>query len=126
MRPGLTFAAVALALGLATPAAAEGVIGMDAVKAGLDTGTIVLVDVREPDEFTSGHVPGAINLPLSSFSPSALPKSTDKTVVVMCRSGRRAGQVQAITAATGRRDLVNYSGSMNEWSAKGGPIVTGR
>lgn len=110
---------------LAGPAFADGVISMDAVRAGLAKGGIVLVDVREPDEFTAGHVPGAINLPLSKFDPAALPKPEGKQVVVMCRSGHRAGQAQAIAAAAGRTDVVDYAGSMNEWTAKGGPVVTG-
>ena len=127
MRLRLTFAALVLVSGLSVlPAAADGVIAMDAVKAGMANGSIVLVDVRETDEFGAGHVPGAINLPLSRFDPAALPKPADKTVVVMCRSGRRAGQAQAIAASAGRGDLVNYSGSMNEWAAKGGAVATGQ
>lgn len=110
---------------LAGPAFADGVITMDAVRAGLAKGGIVLVDVREPDEFTAGHVPGAINLPLSKFDPAALPKPEGRQVVVMCRSGHRAGRAQAIAAAAGRTDVVDYAGSMNEWTAEGGPVVTG-
>ncbi|NLH79347.1 MAG: rhodanese-like domain-containing protein [Phyllobacteriaceae bacterium] len=98
---------------------------MDAVATGLKAGSVVLVDVREPDEFTAGHVPGAINMPLSRFDPAALPKPAGKDVVVMCRSGHRAGKAQAIAAAAGRTDVIDYAGSMNEWSAKGGPVVTG-
>jgi rhodanese-related sulfurtransferase len=117
----------ALGLGLSIlPAFAAGVIALDAVRAGLADGSVVVVDVREPDEFVAGHVPGAINLPLSRFDPAALPKPEGKTVVVMCRSGRRSGQAQAIAAAAGRGDVVDYAGSMNEWLAKGQPIVTGR
>lgn len=135
MRLRLGSVAAALALGLAivalaprfvAPASAEGVIGMDAVRAGLQRGDIVLVDVREADEFGAGHVPGAVNLPLSGFSAAKLPRPADKTVVVMCRSGNRSTRAQALAAAAGRGDVVNYTGSMNEWSAKGGAIVTGR
>ena len=127
MRLRLSLAVCGLGLGLSVlPAAAEGVISMEAVKAGMANGSIVLVDVREPGEFEVGHVPGAVNLPMSRFDPAALPKPADKIVVVMCRSGRRAGQAQAIAASAGRGDLVNYSGSMNEWSAKGEAVVTGQ
>lgn len=123
----LSFAAAAVVFAVTSlPAAAEGVIGLDAVKAGLKTGQILLVDVREPDEFVAGHVPGAVNMPLSHFDPAALPKPADKTVVVMCRSGHRAGIAQAAAAKVGRTDIVDYAGSMIEWTGKGEPIVTGR
>lgn len=127
MRLGLSFAAAALAFAVTlAPAAAEGVIALEAVKEGLKSGRIVLLDVREPEEFVAGHVPGAINMPLSHFDPAALPKPADKTVVVMCRSGHRAGIAQAAAAKAGRTDIVDFAGSMIEWTAKGEPIVTGR
>lgn len=120
--------AVALALGwsMLRPVAAGPVITKDALEAGMSAGSIVLVDVREADEFVAGHVPGAINLPLSGLTAAALPAPAGKTVVVMCRSGNRSSRAQAIAVAGGRADVVNYSGSMNEWSARGGAIVTGR
>ena len=40
-----------------------------AVKAGLQDGSIVLVDVREPHEFAAGHIPGSVSMPLSVFDP---------------------------------------------------------
>lgn len=126
MRLLIALAAAGLVAGLAaSPAAAEGVIDMAGVRSGLASGRVLLVDVRERDEFTAGHVPGAINLPLSRFDPAALPKPADKVVVVMCRSGHRAGKAQAIAAAAGRTDVVDYAGSMIEWTAEGGPVVGG-
>lgn len=125
MRWGMTAAIVAMAIGWAGSAAAAGRITMDELRAGLDAGRVVLVDVREPDEFVAGHVPGAVNVPVSRMSLAALPPAGDKTVVVMCRSGNRSARVQAAAAQSGRGDLVDYAGSMNEWTAKGGPIVKG-
>lgn len=118
-------AALVAAIAWAVPAAAAGRITMDELRAGLDAGRVVLVDVREPDEFSAGHVPGAVNVPVSRMSLAALPPAGDKTVVVMCRSGNRSSRVQAAAAQAGRADLVDYAGSMNEWTAKGGPIVKG-
>ena len=109
----------------ATAVSAAGRITMDELRSGLETGRVVLVDVREPDEFTAGHVPGAVNVPVSRMSLAALPPAGDKTVVVMCRSGNRSSRVQAAAAQAGRADLVDYAGSMIEWTAKGGPIVKG-
>lgn len=118
-------AVIVAAMAWAGPAAAAGKIGMDELRAGLEAGRVVLVDVREPDEFVAGHVPGAVNVPVSQMSLAALPPAGDKTVVVMCRSGNRSARVQAAAAQAGRVDLVDYAGSMNEWAAKGGPLVKG-
>lgn len=123
-RRSVLFGLLATALG-ATVAQAGGSIGFDEVRDGLASGKIVLIDVREAGEFAAGHVPGAVNLPLSTLNPAAVPKPADKTVVLMCRSGNRSGRAMAALAAAGRSDLVNYSGSMIDWTAKAGPIATG-
>ena len=71
-------------------------IGLDELKAGLADGSILLVDVREADEFAAGHIKGALFNPLSRFDPSRLPVAADgQKVVIYCRSGRRS--VSAIT-----------------------------
>jgi rhodanese-related sulfurtransferase len=101
-------------------------VGFEEVQAGVTSGRILLVDVREPDEFVVGHVPGAINLPLSSFEASRLPAPAGQRVVLICRSGRRAMAALEKVEATGRRDVAVYVGSMNDWTARRGAIVTGR
>jgi len=108
------------------PSAAGSFASYEEVVGGLAKGDIVLVDVRETDEFAAGHVPGAVNLPLSRFDPAAVPRPADKKVVVMCRSGNRSGKAVAILAGAGRSDVADYSGSMNDWARRGGPIVQGR
>jgi rhodanese-related sulfurtransferase len=50
--------------------------------------TYLVVDVREPLEFEEGHIPGAINVPLSRFDPEALP--ADKQIVLVCQAGARS------------------------------------
>ena len=120
-------AVVAFAVfGRGGPSHAGQVASYDEVVSGLGKGDILLVDVREPDEFAAGHVPGAVNLPLSRFDPRALPKPADKKVVVMCRSGNRSGKVMAMLAGVGRGDVADYSGSMIDWTRRGGAIVQGR
>lgn len=126
---GLIFggAAVAyVAFGGMRPSTAGEALGFEAIAAGMSKGTLVLVDVREPDEFVGGHIPGSINLPLSRFDPRAVPSEAGKTTVILCRSGRRAVDALARVEATGRRDVAIYPGSMNEWAARQGPVVTGK
>lgn len=117
-------AALALAASVAPGLAAQTATFED-VTAGLAKGEIVLVDIREPDEFVSGHVPGAINLPLSRLTPAALPRPADKKVVIMCRSGNRSGKLVSMLPKVGREDIIDYSGSMIDWTRRGGPIVKG-
>ena len=114
-----------LVAALVGPALAGEVFSFDQVRAGLNSNRIHLVDVREADEFASGHIPGAVNLPLSAFKAEQLPPPSEVPVVLMCRSGRRAGQALAIVEATGRTDVGLYPGSMIEWTEKNGPVVTG-
>jgi rhodanese-related sulfurtransferase len=117
-------AALALAASVAPGLAAQTATFED-VTTGLAKGEIVLVDIREPDEFVSGHVPGAINLPLSRLTPAALPRPADKKVVIMCRSGNRSGKLASMLPKVGREDIIDYSGSMIDWTRRGGPIVKG-
>lgn len=108
-------------LAFATP-----VTTYEEVTAGLQKGAILLIDIREPDEFSAGHVPGAVNMPLSSLAPSAVPKPADKTVVIMCRSGSRSGRLAAALTAIGRSDVVDYSGAIIDWTRRGGPLAQGK
>lgn len=120
----LAFVGLILAA-FAAPAMAGEEFGFDQVRAGLNSNRIHLVDVREAEEFVAGHVPGAVNLPLSSFKADQLPPPSEIPVVLMCRSGRRAGEALAIVEATGRKDVAIFPGSMIEWTEKNGPVVTG-
>ncbi len=63
---------------------------VEQVKAGLEDGSILLVDVREPNELAAERIPGAIDFPLSAFDPATLPDPEGKRVVFSCRSGKRS------------------------------------
>ena len=79
----------------------------------MSTQDVVILDVREPAEFATGHVPGAINVPLGEIRPGrVLPEAPDleKTVLVYCRSGRRSDIGGRIMAESGYRDVRNFLG----------------
>jgi phage shock protein E len=66
-----------------------------------------LVDVRTPEEFSTGSVTGAVNIPLGSI-PTNLSKFKDKKhIVVFCRSGMRSGQAKNILESNGYSNVVN-------------------
>lgn len=77
----------------------------------------VVIDVREPDEFASGHVRGAVNVPLSVLRPGmkleAAP-SFDQKVLVQCRSGVRAERAARILIETGYQHVYNMYGTL-QW-----------
>ena len=96
-------------------------ISLDELKQGLGDGSLVVVDVREADEFASGHIPGAVSNPLSSFSTGALPAG--KRIIIACRSGQRSKVALAMAQSSGRPDVTgHFPGGMLEWQASGQPI----
>jgi len=52
--------------------------------------TVALVDVRDPQEYAEGHIPGAVNIPASSFASLSAALEKDKKVIVYCNSGGRS------------------------------------
>jgi rhodanese-related sulfurtransferase len=99
-------------------------VSREDLKRGLADASIVLVDVREPNEFAAGHIPGASLNPLQSFNPSALPpKQEGKRIVLSCRSGKRSLVAMDLAQAAGRTDITaHYPGGMLDWSAAGEPV----
>ena len=87
--------------------------------------SVVVLDVRTPEEFNSGHIAGAVNIDFQSgnFEHEVLQLDKSKTYAVYCRSGNRSGQATAIMADNGFSSLFNLSGGMNDWSAAGLPVV---
>lgn len=88
----------------------------------LDAGEAVVVDVREADEFAAGHVPGAVNLPLSAFSPEALPDAGDRLVVLNCLGGKRSGMALEKCAAAQAQVDTHLAGGFNAWTEAGLPV----
>ena len=101
-------------------------VSLDALKAGLEDGSILLVDVREPNEWNAGHIEGAVLNPLSNFDPAALPKAEGKRVVLHCRSGKRSVTALGLAQDNGRADVrAHFAGGMLEWAGAGEPVAEG-
>ena len=101
-------------------------ITLDDLKAGLSDGTIVLVDVREADEYAAGHIQGALFNPLSQFETDKLPPPlSDKKIIIYCRSGRRSITAMEKAQQAGRTDIdTHYSGGILGWLDAGGDVTT--
>ncbi|MGD0185945.1 MAG: rhodanese-like domain-containing protein [Roseiarcus sp.] len=96
-------------------------IGHDELLQALGDESVAVVDVREPHEFAGGHIPGAINLPMSRFAPERLPAG--KPVVLICLSGGRSGSALRRAHAAGATEVRHYPRGMSGWRARGGPVV---
>ena len=76
--------------------------------------TLNLIDVREADEFASGHLPGAINLPLSDFLERYGELDKEKSYHIICQSGARSAQACAFLEEEGY-DVINVAGGTSAW-----------
>ena len=98
-------------------------LDVDSVAALAERDDVVLLDVREQNEYDAAHIPGVILLPTSTY-PSWLDEiPTDKTVIVTCRSGNRSGQITALLVAEGFDNVHNMLGGIVEWDRRGYEVV---
>ena len=74
----------------------------------------VLVDVRSREEYGSGHVPGAINLPVQELPQRMGELPRDKPLVLYCRSGHRSGRATEMLRQAGYQGVHNL-GAMGRW-----------
>lgn len=97
----------------------------EAVQAGLEDGSLVLVDVREAHEFASGHIPGSVSMPLSSFDPDALDVFAGQRIVFICAAGVRSLHALNAARAAGRDLSEHYRGGFRDWLMAGMPVEQG-
>src|SRR4030095_7467860 len=93
-------------------------IGVDEAKRLIDEGRVRLVDVREPDEWTSGHIPQAIHIPLPRMvndPDKSLEGDRDQPQVFVCAGGTRSAVACEMAAALGYKDLYNLEGGTLAW-----------
>lgn len=85
----------------------------------------IVVDVRTPEEFATGHLRDAKNIPLADFPTriGELDKSKAKSVVLVCQSGPRADKAVKLLQNAGFDDVVSLDGGLVAWKAAGLPTV---
>ncbi|MGC5172674.1 rhodanese-like domain-containing protein [Microbacterium sp. DT81.1] len=81
---------------------------------------VPLIDVREPDEFAAGRVPGAVNLPMSQLG-QRLHELPDGAFDVICKVGGRSARVAEALTARGY-EAVNVDGGTDAWIQAGYPV----
>jgi rhodanese-related sulfurtransferase len=98
-------------------------VDLDVFAAAWAEGALVL-DVREPEEYRAGHVPGARLAPLSILAAAVGEVPKGRPVYVICASGNRSQYGAERLAAVGA-DAVSVAGGTNGWARTGRPLVTG-
>lgn len=81
-----------------------------------------VLDVRTPEEFATGYVPGAVNIPFDQLAARLAEVPKDREVVLYCRSGRRALIAADVLAANGYQNLDHLEGDIVAWVEQGRPV----
>lgn len=91
----------------------------------INQGKAVIVDVREPAEFSAGHLRDAKNIPLKELSNriGELDKFKTKSVIVVCQSGTRSAKAVAELKKAGFAEAFSLDGGVAGWQAQGLPIA---
>src|SRR5688500_7205050 len=92
----------------------------DAIARGDD---LALIDVREPNEWNLGHLPGAAHIPrgvLESSIESRVPR--ERRVVLYCASGNRSALAAETLGQMGYRDVASMAGGFRGWAESGGDV----
>jgi rhodanese-related sulfurtransferase len=105
--------------------AAGAVTGVTAkeLKGLLDGGEdVTIIDVRTPEEYREGHIPGSISVPINTIEDLATLPYNGR-VVVYCTAGVRSSKAGRMFAARGVEDLMDLKGGIKAWKKAGGELV---
>ncbi len=90
----------------------------------LRSGTAVLIDIRETDEFARSHIQGALSRPLSAFEQAHLGIAAGTDAIFTCRTGMRTGSNCARLAGRVSGEAYVLEGGLENWKKSGLPVVT--
>ncbi len=83
-----------------------------------------VLDVRQPEEYRAGHIPGAALIPLGELRRRAGELPKDREIICVCASGSRSSSATRELGAAGFR-ATNMSGGMHAWGRSGLPVKKG-
>jgi phage shock protein E len=114
-----------------TNTAVTGVLDLNTLPPSVDVQTVaslkdredvLVLDVRELNEYEAGHIPGVTLIPMGEVANRLNEIPTDQTVIVTCRTGNRSGQVADFLRQNGYTNIHNMAGGIVEWEAAGLPV----
>lgn len=92
-------------------------ITQEEAKEMMDSQEVIILDVREQDEYDSGHIPGAVLLPVGTIDETTAAEvipEKDSTVLVYCRSGNRSKTASSTLSELGYTNIYEFGG-INTW-----------
>jgi rhodanese-related sulfurtransferase len=90
----------------------------------LHAGKLLLIDVREPPEYASERIAGALLYPLSTFDATTLPDDGNRRVVFHCGSGKRSLTAAERRLGAGQPHAAHMGGGIAAWKAAGLPVIS--
>jgi len=93
------------------------------IKANQNNPNFVIIDDRAPEQFRSGHIKGAINIPFNTWDTAIQKLDKNKIYLTYCRTGCGAGSSKMNTQ--GFKYVYDIQGGLNEWLSKGLPLEEG-
>ena len=82
----------------------------------------LVLDVREPEEFASGHVHGAVNIPQADLATRLDEIPRDRPILTICQSGMRSLRSAQFLRQQGIQDVATVAGGTSEWRRSGRPV----
>jgi hydroxyacylglutathione hydrolase len=89
----------------------------------LERGEVTVVDVRGRAEWATGHLPGAVNIPLGELAERLNEVPADKPVIVQCQSGARSAIAASVLEALGRTNVRDLVGGIEAWRRAGRSVA---
>lgn len=86
----------------------------------------LMLDVRTPEEWQAGHIPGATLIPLDQLSARSGELPPGQEIVIYCRSGNRSAQALSMLKEMGWENISSLEGGINDWIASGYEVVAGQ
>ena len=83
---------------------------------------VFLLDVREPDEYAAGHIPGITLIPVGDVAARLSELPRDKEIIVTCRTGNRSGSVADLLRDQGFTNVHTMTGGIVAWQEAGYPV----
>ena len=99
--------------------------GYELIQANKNNSDFVIIDVRTPEEYTAGHIEGAILIDFydDNFKDQLIPLDRSKTYFIYCRTARRSALARDIMQEMGFQHVINMLGGITDWTNKNYPVV---